>query len=103
MSKASDRTTPVLSNTLRRTFAGFGNRRVLSTGFIGRRKELHRLRRKIRENERVYVLQGLGGLGKSTLASQVLPMLAQGEAERICTLWCQEVEDEANRAEALVD
>src|SRR5262249_46994040 len=47
---------------LKRTFEGAGDRRVLATGFIGRRSELHRVRRRIREGERVFVFQGLGGL-----------------------------------------
>ena len=86
---------------LRRTFAGFGDRRVLTAGFIGRRVEQHRIRRRLREGARVLVFQGLGGLGKSTLAQQVLPWLTDDSAN-VCTLWCQEVEAEANRAEALV-
>jgi tetratricopeptide (TPR) repeat protein len=89
---------------LRRTFQGVGDRRVLSTGFIGRRGELHRVRRKIREGERVFVFQGLGGLGKSTLAFQVIPMLLRGEqGSDSITLWCQETEQQPNRAQALVD
>ncbi len=50
---------------LQRTFTGMGNRRILSTGFIGRRTELHRIRARIRRGDRVFVLQGLGGLGKT--------------------------------------
>ena len=55
-----------------RTFLDVGTRRILTTGFIGRRTELHRLRQRLREGERVFVLQGLGGLGKSTLALHML-------------------------------
>ena len=88
---------------MRRTFTGVGDRRVLTTGFIGRRSELHRVRRKIREGERVFVFQGLGGLGKSTLAFQVIPMLLRGvEGGDALTLWCQETEQQPNRAQALV-
>lgn len=88
---------------LRRTFIGAGDRRVLTTGFIGRRSELHRVRRKIRDGERVFVFQGLGGLGKSTLAFQVIPMLLRGvEGGDALTLWCQETEQQPNRAQALV-
>ncbi len=47
------------------------------------------------------MLQGLGGLGKSTLAQRVLPWLTDDEAN-VCTLWCQEIESKQNRAEALV-
>ncbi|HSJ75616.1 MAG TPA: hypothetical protein VK899_05445, partial [Gemmatimonadales bacterium] len=88
---------------LRRTFQGVGDRRVLATGFIGRRGELHRVRRKIREGERVFVFQGLGGLGKSTLAFQMIPMLLRGEEDGdALTLWCQETEQQSNQAQALV-
>ncbi len=91
-------------NVLRRTFQGVGGRRVLTTGFIGRRSELHRVRQKIREGERVFVFQGLGGLGKSTLAFQVIPMLLRGEEEGdALTLWCQETEQQQDRAQALVE
>ena len=90
-----------IAQRLERRFEGFGERKVLKTGFIGRRLERHKIRRLIREGARVLVLQGLGGLGKSTLAQQVIPWLTDDEAN-VCTLWCQEVEGNQNRAEALV-
>jgi len=88
---------------LHRTFEGPRDRRVLTTGFIGRRAELHRVRRRIRDGGRVFVFQGLGGLGKSTLAFHVLPMLLRGEEEAgaAITLWCQETEQRPDRAQAL--
>ncbi|MFY9823556.1 MAG: tetratricopeptide repeat protein [Thermoanaerobaculia bacterium] len=85
---------------LQRTFEGVGDRRVLSTGFIGRRSELHRVRRWIQEGRRVFVFQGLGGLGKSTLAFHTIPMLLHGEGLAL-TLWCQEVEQRPDRAQGL--
>ena len=88
-------------DVLERSFEGAGDRKVLTTGFIGRRTDLHRVRRRIRQGERVFVLQGLGGLGKSTLAFHVLPMLG-AEDNDVCTLWCQEVEQQPDRAEAMV-
>ncbi len=47
-------------------------RQVLRTGFVGRRRELHDLRRRYEEGRMVTVLQGLGGLGKTALADRVL-------------------------------
>ncbi|HEV8344941.1 MAG TPA: tetratricopeptide repeat protein [Vicinamibacterales bacterium] len=49
----------------------------------------------------MFVLQGLGGLGKTTLAFHLLPMLGADE-EDVCTLWCHETENESNPAEQLV-
>ncbi len=87
---------------LRRIFEGLGQRRVLKTGFVGRRRELHRLRRHLlREGKRALVLQGLGGLGKSTLAFYIPPLLGASNNE-VCILWCASVEREANPVEALV-
>ncbi len=86
---------------LERRFKGTRDRKILKTGFIGRRREQHKIRRQLREGSRVMVLQGLGGLGKSTLAQRVLPWLTDEES-KVCTLWCHEVEGEENRAEALV-
>ena len=45
----------------------------------------------MREGERVFVFQGLGGLGKSTLAFHTLPMLG-GSNGLMLDLWCQEAE-----------
>src|SRR5205085_2817214 len=58
-------------------------RRILATGFIGRRTELHEVRRRIRRGDRVFVLQGLGGLGKTTLAFHMLPLLGPADAPRL--------------------
>ncbi|MCP4656695.1 MAG: ATP-binding protein, partial [bacterium] len=80
---------------------GLGRRKILQTGFVGRRTELHRVRQRIRRGEKVFVFQGLGGLGKSTLAFQVLPMLGAGDDD-VVVLWAQEAESQPDRAEALV-
>lgn len=67
-----------------------------ATGFVGRRTELHRVRQRIRQGEKVFVFQGLGGLGKSTLAFQVLPMLSAGDDD-VAVLWGQETEAQPDR------
>ncbi len=74
-----------------REFLDAGTRRILTTGFIGRRTELHRLRRRLREGQRVFVLQGLGGLGKSTLALHMVRDLLHA-GDDLCPLWCQDAE-----------
>jgi hypothetical protein len=87
---------------LRRTFEGLGKRRVLRTGFIGRRRELHRVRRHLlHEGKRALVLQGLGGLGKSTLAFHIPPLL-RADRDEVCILWCEGAEREPDPVEALV-
>ncbi len=86
---------------LQRTYLDVGTRRILATGFIGRRTELHRLRRKVREGQRVFVLQGLGGLGKSTLAFHTLKEILHA-GDDLCTLWCQDAE-KAGTAEGIAE
>ncbi|MEM8950969.1 MAG: tetratricopeptide repeat protein [Pseudomonadota bacterium] len=93
---------PKLSKVLKRSFEGFGDRRVLRAGFIGRRMEQHKIRKRLREGGKVFVFQGLGGLGKSTLAQKILPWLTDDAAD-VCTIWCQEAEkNEGARADVLV-
>ena len=86
--------------SLQRTFTGTGDRKILSTGFIGRRAELHRVRKRLRRGDKVLVFQGLGGLGKTTLAFQTLPLIVADEDD-VCALWCREAEQAADPAEAL--
>src|SRR5262249_49682470 len=86
----------------KRVFLDAGKRRILTTGFIGRRAEQHRLRRKLREGQRVFVLQGLGGLGKSTLAIHAIRDLLHAD-EDVVWLWCGDAEKRPEGiAEALV-
>ncbi len=89
-----------LEQELKRTFEGTGKRKILSTGFIGRRTELHRIRRRLRRADRVLVFQGLGGLGKTTLAFHTVPMLAS--SDDVVTLWCHDAEQQENPGENLV-
>ena len=88
---------------LERRFKEMGTeqRRILTTGFIGRRRELHTFRRAYRDGKRAFVFQGLGGLGKSALAFKALPMLAQDCPT--LAIWCQEVEDVENQAQELTN
>ena len=88
-------------NVLHRTFQDVGTRHILATGFIGRRTDLHRLRQRIRRGDRVFVLQGLGGLGKSTLAVHLLPLL--GPKESHCLLWCQDAEKHTAGADPIAE
>jgi hypothetical protein len=86
---------------LKRTYRDVADRAFLETGFIGRRRELHQLRRRRRRGDRVFVLQGLGGLGKTTLAGHLLPLLA--DADHTVAIWCRRTEGERDhQAEALV-
>lgn len=85
---------------LKRTFRDPQTRAYLEDGFIGRRREQHLLRRRKKRGDRVFVLQGLGGLGKTTLAGRLLPTLA--DEKQTLTFWCRETEGATDQAEALV-
>jgi len=73
---------------------------VLRHGFIGRRRELHRLRRELREGRQLHVVQGLGGLGKSAFCQEALKLYRR-QGHLPLSLWCAEVEDETAPAAAL--
>ena len=88
---------------LERSYTGTDQRRVLSTGFIGRRQELHRFRWAMRRGQHVFVFQGLGGLGKSTLAFKALPILTRAGHDSSLTIWCQELEHADNLARELTN
>ena len=49
----------------------------LESGFIGRRKPRTDLYRRWKKGERLIIVQGLGGLGKTTLCTEMLPSLAR--------------------------
>jgi tetratricopeptide (TPR) repeat protein len=86
---------------LQRLFTGTKSRKILSTGFIGRRRELHKFRKVLRAGQRIFVFQGLGGLGKSTIASRVLPMITKNDL--VFTVWCQEIEEAEDQAGELTN
>ncbi|MBL8398251.1 MAG: CHAT domain-containing protein [Candidatus Accumulibacter sp.] len=78
-----------------------GRTRVLRAGFIGRRRELHTLRRRLRDGQNTLVVQGLGGLGKSVYCWKALALYGE-RGYLSLPLWCAAVEDEPDPAEALV-
>ena len=63
-----------IETTERRTERAFPNSRtrVLKAGFVGRRKEMHALRRDLRQGLHRHVVQGTGGLGKSAFCTEAL-------------------------------
>jgi tetratricopeptide (TPR) repeat protein len=66
---------------------------VLELGFIGHRPLQHEVRRRLRSGQRLIVLQGLGGLGKTALASQLLSkVLAPGQPANQLILPCAALE-----------
>ena len=85
---------------LHRTFQEAGNRRFLINGFIGRRTELHRIRRRLRTGQRVFVFHGLGGVGKTTLALQLVSMLAT--RENVCPVWCAAAPQRSDLARSIL-
>ena len=86
---------------LKRQMEEIAGTRFLTTGFIGRRRELHSIHQKIRKGQRVFVFQGLGGLGKSTMAYRVLR--AFGREIPKFVVWCGELEKADNQAAELVN
>ena len=67
---------------------------VLSHGFIGRRRTLHELRKRLKEGQKILLLQGLGGLGKTALATRLLKTLASDAADQLI-LRAQDAKDVA--------
>ena len=62
---------------------------VLQHGFIGRRSLQHLVRRKVmKEGRRLLVLQGLGGLGKTALASHLVSRVFAKESADVLILPC---------------
>ncbi len=70
---------------------------VLETGFVGRRSLQHEIRRRVeRKGIRLIVLQGLGGLGKTALASQLLSHTFAPKAEDQLILRGRGLDEEAD-------
>ncbi len=65
---------------------------VLERGFIGRRSAQYEILRRVeRDGHRLLVLQGLGGLGKTALASRLLTLFASRPEDQLI-LRCNELE-----------
>ncbi len=69
---------------------------VLRFGFIGRRALLHRVRRRVKDGQRLIVLQGLGGLGKTALASHLLTRVFASDPRDQLILRCQGLESDSD-------
>jgi AAA ATPase domain/CHAT domain len=78
-----------------------GRSYVLHKGFIGRRRELHALRRDLHRGQNVHVVQGLGGLGKTAFCYEALKLYKR-QGRDVLTLWCAEVEQEGDPVSALM-
>jgi len=78
-----------------------GRSYVLHKGFIGRRRELHALRRDLHRGQNVHVAQGLGGLGKTAFCYEALKLYKR-QGRDVLALWCAEVEQEGDPVSALM-
>ena len=65
---------------------------VLEHGFIGRRSLQHLVRRKVKEGRRFLVIQGLGGLGKTALASHLVSKVLADEPADALILPCSNLD-----------
>jgi hypothetical protein len=79
--------------TERRTVDAYPGSRsqILKAGFVGRRKEMHALRRDLRKGQHLHVVQGTGGLGKSAFCNEALKVYARLGWQPLA-LWCADVE-----------
>jgi tetratricopeptide (TPR) repeat protein len=69
---------------------------VLEHGFIGRRSMQHEVRRRVeKDGQRLIVLQGLGGLGKTALASHLLSHVFARDPRDALVLTCKEMDPNA--------
>ncbi len=74
---------------------------VLQHGFIGRRGLLHEINRKFRAGQLLFVLHGLGGLGKTALATHILcKLVAPNAADQLILRVQQETDVSALRTQA---
>jgi tetratricopeptide (TPR) repeat protein len=74
---------------------------VLEQGFIGRRGLQHEVRRRVHAGQRLLVFQGLGGLGKTALASQLLSHVFAPDTADQVILRCAELDHTSDPIAAL--
>jgi len=66
---------------------------ILTFGFIGRRREQHLIRRAYEGGQRLFVLQGLGGLGKTALARRLVTRVLAEDGRDAAILRCKDLAD----------
>jgi len=68
-----------IETTERRAEAAYPGSRsqLLKAGFVGRRKEMHALRRDLRVGQHFHVVFGTGGLGKGAFCAEALKVYAR--------------------------
>ena len=74
---------------------------ILKAGFVGRRKEMHALRRDVRTGLHLHVVQGTGGLGKSAFCGEALKLYERLGWQPLA-LWCADVEADAEPVPGLL-
>ncbi len=92
-----------IETTERRTERPYPNSRtrVLKAGFVGRRKEMHALRRDLRQGQHRHVVQGAGGLGKSAFCTEALKVYDRLGWQPFA-VWCFDVETAPDPVAGLV-
>lgn len=74
---------------------------LLQAGFVGRRQEMHALRRDLHAGRHLHVVQGVGGLGKSAFCGEALKLYRKLDWQPLA-LWCADVEGAAEPVAGLL-
>ena len=92
-----------IDTTERRTERPYPNSRtrLLKAGFVGRRKEMHAMRRDLRQGRHLHVVQGTGGLGKSAFCTEALKLYGRLGWQPLA-LWCADVAGAADPVAGLL-
>ena len=69
---------------------------VLQHGFIGRRSLLHKIRNLVRAGQRLLLLHGVGGVGKTALATQLLRSVLATDDQDLLILRCDGLDKESD-------